>query len=174
MPTPDFSHPVTRVRINPETYIKFDGTEHVLLRNVHSEDGVRIKYDILLILYELVDWKTVGELTAPWPPDDREKIVHHLGMLHSRHIVVTDDWEILHLPESGLSGQLGQNIHINVENHHAMLRDYVRVAAYQRAIERAVTPESSYWIWGADRVSCRFSPLVRGRKKCTPLSVARM
>jgi SAM-dependent methyltransferase len=138
----DFKNPATRVRINPETYIKFDGSEHIILRNIHAEDGISIKYDIMLILYELVDWKTVGELIAPWPPMDQEKIIEHLGMLHSRHIVVTDESEMVSLPESGLSEKLGTNIHINVENHHAMLRDYVRVAAYRRAIERAVKPDT--------------------------------
>lgn len=132
-----------RVRINPETYIRFDGTETLLLKNIHSTEGLSIKYDIMLILYELIDWKSVGELIEPWPPGDREKIISHLDMLETQHIIsVSDAPEAFSVPESGLSEHLGGNIHINIENHHAMLRDYVRLAAYRRAIERAVTPET--------------------------------
>ena len=137
-----FQNPGTRVKINPETYIKFDGSENILLKNIYSEDGVSIKYDILLILYEMVTWTTIADLLMPWPPDDQQKIVQHLEMLASRHIVICSEAEVFVLPESGLSAHLGKNIHINVENHHAMLRDYVRVAAYRRAIEAAITPET--------------------------------
>jgi SAM-dependent methyltransferase len=137
-----FHDPTTRVRINPETYIKFDGTETLMLKNIHSEDGVSIKYDILLILYEMVRWITIAEVLAPWPPDDQEKIVQHLEMLASRHIVITDEADVATVSESGLSEHLGKGIHINVENHHAMLRDYIRLAAYRRAIERAVLPDT--------------------------------
>jgi SAM-dependent methyltransferase len=138
----DFRDLNTRVSINPETYIKFDGSEHLVMRNIASEDGISIKYDIMLILYELVHWKTVGELIAPWPPGDQQKIIEHLEMLYSRNIVITDESEAALLPESGLSEHLGRNIHINVENHHAMLRDYIRMTAYRRAIERAVSPDT--------------------------------
>lgn len=137
-----FQNPATRVKINPETYIKFDGSESILLKNIYSEDGVSIKYDILLILYEMVQWTTIAEILAPWPPDDQQKIVQHLEMLASRHIVICNETDAVVLPESGLSAHLGKNIHINVENHHAMLRDYVRVAAYRRAIEAAIKPET--------------------------------
>ncbi|HEY9687432.1 MAG TPA: 50S ribosomal protein L11 methyltransferase [Coleofasciculaceae cyanobacterium] len=139
---PNFNDPATRVKINSETYIKFDGSEHLLMKNIHSEDGISIKYDIMLILYEMIDWKTVGELTAPWPPGDQEKIIQHLEMLHSRHVVITDESEAATVNESGLSEHLGKNIHINVENHHAMLRDYIRMAAYRRAIEHAVKADT--------------------------------
>ncbi len=135
----NFRDPATRVKINPETYIKFDGTEHLLMKNIHSQDGVSIKYDIMLILYEMIHWKTVGELTMPWPPDDQQKIIEHLDMLYAKNIVITDESEAAAVTESGLSEHLGRNIHINVENHHAMLRDYVRMAAYRRAIEHAVS-----------------------------------
>jgi SAM-dependent methyltransferase len=137
-----FQDLTTRVKINSETYVKFDGTEHILLKNIHSEEGISIKYDIMLILYELIHWKTVGELIAPWPPDDQKKIIDHLEMLASQHIVITNESEMANIPESGLSEHLGKNIHINIENHHAMLRDFVRLAAYRRAIERAVTPDT--------------------------------
>ncbi len=129
-----------QVKINPETYVKFDGTDHLLLKNIHSQEGISIKYDIMLILYELIDWKPVGELIAPWPPEDQEKIIEHLYMLESQHIIVTSDGDSLPASESGLSANLGKNIHINIENHHAMLRDFIRLAAYRRAIEHSVQP----------------------------------
>ncbi len=132
----------TRVKLNPETYFKYDGGEHILLKNIHSDDGLSIKYDIMLILYELIHWKSVGELVEPWPPGDQEKIKAHLETLYASRIVITDEAEAAVASESGLSETLGKNIHINVENHHVMLRDYVRMAAYRRAIDRAVTPET--------------------------------
>lgn len=132
----------TQIKLNPETYIKYDGGEHILLKNIHSEEGLSIKYDIMLILYELVHWKTVGELIEPWPPDDQQKIIEHLDMLYTSSIIITENTEAASLPESGLSEHLGNKIHINVENHHAMLRDYVRMAAYRRAIEKAVKPDT--------------------------------
>lgn len=135
---PDFNNPSTRVKLNPETYLKFDGTETLLMKNLHSDQGVSIKYDIMLILYELINWTTVEQLTAPWPPDDQQKIIDHLGTLHEAKLVISDEAELADAPESGLSDNLGSNIHINVENHHHMLRDYIRMAAYRRAIERAV------------------------------------
>lgn len=137
-----FRDPSTQVKINPETYIKFDGTELLLLKNIHADEGISVKFDIMLILYELVSWKTVGELIEPWPPSDQEKIMEHLAMLSAKHIVITSDSEAKPVSESGLSEHLGKNIHINVENHHAMLRDYVRLAAYRRAIERSVSPDT--------------------------------
>jgi len=129
-----------KVKVNSETYVKFDGTDHLMLKNMTASDGLSMKYDIMLILYELVEWKTVGELIAPWPPGDQQKIIEHLATLEDQHIIIASDAVEKPKSESGLSEHLGKNIHINVENHHYMLRDYVRVAAYRRAIERAVKP----------------------------------
>jgi SAM-dependent methyltransferase len=162
---PNFNDPATRVKINSETYIKFDGSEHLLMKNIHSEDGISIKYDIMLILYEMIDWKTVGELTAPWPPGDQEKIIQHLEMLHSRHVVITDESEAATVNESGLSEHLGKNIHINVENHHAMLRDYIRMAAYRRAIEHAVKPDTIALDLGCGSGILSFFTATAGAKK---------
>jgi SAM-dependent methyltransferase len=160
-----FQDPATRVKINPETYVKFDGSDQLLLKNIHSQDGISVKYDIMLILYELIDWKTVGELIAPWPPDDQEKIKSHLDMLASRHIVITNEADAATLSESGLSEHLGRHIHINVENHHAMLRDYVRMAAYRRAIENAVTPDTLALDLGCGSGILSFFTVSAGAKK---------
>ncbi len=160
-----FHNPLTRVRLNSETYIKFDGTENLLMKNLHSQDGISIKYDIMLILYELIDWKTVGELVEPWPPDDQRKIIDHLEMLLSRSIVITDENDAAKLPESGLAEHLGKNIHINVENHHAMLRDYVRLAAYRRAIENNVTADTVAMDLGCGTGILSFFAVTAGAKK---------
>ncbi len=141
--TDKFRNPDLKVKINPDTYIKFDGSDKVMLQNVGGEQGITIKYDILLILYDLVDWKSIGDLIEPWPFNDQEKIIEHLSMLSESKIILdSDSPEPVERSESGLSEFLGSKIHINVENHHNMLRDYVRMAAYRRAIERAITPET--------------------------------
>ncbi len=131
-----------KVKINSETYMKFDGTDHLMIKNIHSSEGMSLKYDIMLILYELIDWKSVGDLIEPWPECDQKKIIDYLASLESQHIIISSDRPEAAVPESGLSAHLGKNIHINVENHHYMLRDYVRLAAYRRAIERAVKPDT--------------------------------
>lgn len=137
-----FRNPATRVRINTDTYIKFDGSDQLTMQNIYSERGMRIKYDIMLILYEMINWTTVGELIAPWPPDDQEKIMDHLAMLAESKIIIDETSGVEAPSESGLSEFLGNKIHINVENHHNMLRDYVRLAAYRRAIEQHTTTDT--------------------------------
>ena len=118
-----FRNPETRVKINAETYMRFDGTDFVMLKNIDSKEALRIKYDIMLILYELLDWKSVGELTNPWPPEDQEKIMMYLEMMAHNHVIIDDETGEREASESGLSQHLGSNIHINDENHLAMLRD---------------------------------------------------
>jgi len=155
-----------RIKIKPDTFIKFDGSEHVLLQNIACADGVRIKYDIMLILYELVDWKNVGDLIAPWPPDDQEKILDHLEMMGRSDILIEEnELESSDDSESGLSPHLGSRIHINVENHHNMLRDYVRMAAYRRAIENNVTPETVAMDLGCGSGVLSFFTVQAGAKK---------
>ncbi|MEB3245707.1 MAG: 50S ribosomal protein L11 methyltransferase [Vampirovibrionales bacterium] len=138
-------NPHVKVRISPDTYMKFDGSEHVMLQNIGSEQGMRIKFDIMLILYEMIDWKSVGEITAPWPPDDQVKILDHLEMMNKAKIVQIeglDGTTVEEASESGLGKHVGKHIHINSENHLNMMKDHVRMVAYQRAIERNVTPET--------------------------------
>jgi protein arginine N-methyltransferase 1 len=160
-----FQDLTTQVKLNPETYIKYDGGEHILLKNIHSEEGLSIKYDIMLILYELIHWKSVGELIEPWPPGDQQKIIEHLDMLYASRIIITEATESAYLPESGLSEHLGNKIHINVENHHAMLRDYVRMAAYRRAIEKAVKPDTIAMDLGCGSGILSFFTAKAGAKK---------
>lgn len=141
-PGVDFQNPATRVRMNPDSYLKFEDGETVTLHNVASEESIRIKYDILLILYPMIHWISVGELCEGWPPEDQEKIKDHLAMLHQGKIIVTSEAELQEKPPSNLPANLGDKICINVENHHVMLRDSIRMACYQRAIEQTINAES--------------------------------
>lgn len=164
-PMSKFRDPETQIRINPDTYIQFDGTDHVFLRNVMCEEAIRIKYDIILILYDLVDWCTVANLIAPWPPDDQEKIMETLEKLYQGKVIICDESEIEVKSESGLPKTLGSHIHINVENHHAMLRDYVRLAAYRRAIEHTVNAETVAMDLGCGTGILSFFAAQAGAKK---------
>lgn len=135
---PDFQNPTTMVRINPETYLKFEDTDMVTLQHATANSSVRIKYDIMLILYPMMNWITVGDLCEGWPPDDQQKIKEHLAMLHKAHIVVTEESELAQTAPSSLPEELGNSVTINVENHVHMLQDTVRMASYQRAIQNQV------------------------------------
>ncbi|MDX2083857.1 MAG: 50S ribosomal protein L11 methyltransferase [Candidatus Melainabacteria bacterium] len=144
------NRPDTRLRINAETYVKFDGGNHVVIQNAYSEAAVRIKYDILLVLYELVEWNSIETLLAPWPTDDRHKIVDYLEMFYQAQIILLEGETPTEnpLPPDGnaapesVEANTKTRVHINVENHHTMLKDHVRMTAYRRAIERAVSSES--------------------------------
>ncbi|MCA9807229.1 MAG: 50S ribosomal protein L11 methyltransferase [Cyanobacteria bacterium HKST-UBA06] len=135
---PDFENPETRLRINPETYLKFEDGEMVTMQHLLANASVRIKYDIMLILYPMVNWVTVAELCEGWPPEDQAKIKEHLAMMYKAKLVVTDESEIATASQSGLPKRLGDNITINIENHVHMLQDTVRMASYQRAIQNQV------------------------------------
>lgn len=164
---PNFNDRNTRVKMNPETYIKFDETDHVMISNVFSEgNALSIKSDILLLLWDITDWKTIGEILDAWPdPSDHQKIVEHLCNLHDCKIVITDESQMRKPLESGLSDKLGAKIHINVENHHVMMKDFVRLAAYRRAIERAVKPDSVAMDLGCGSGILSFFAAKAGAKK---------
>jgi hypothetical protein len=70
-------NPAVKVKLHADTYIKFDGSDHIVIQNAFSESAVRIKYDILLVIYELVNWKALEELLAPWPEGDQKKIIDY-------------------------------------------------------------------------------------------------
>lgn len=160
----DFRNLETRVRINPETLMRFEEGDMVTLQHPQAEQSVRIKYDIMLILYPMVNWVTVGELCEGWPPDDQEKIKDHLQMLYQSRIIVTSEEELAEPPPSSLPPSLG-NVTINIENHHHMLRDSIRMACYRRAIEKAVTPESVVMDLGAGSGILSFFAARAGAKK---------
>ena len=143
-PVIDFNDPNTRVRINPETYMKFEDGEMVTLHNLAADtSAVRIKYDIMLILYPMVNWTTVGELVREWPEDDQALIISHLDMLHKAHIVITHESEQAESTEGNVPKNIGNTVIINVENHHHMLRDTMRMSPYERAISNSIKPGES-------------------------------
>lgn len=131
-----------QIRINPDTYLRFDGSDHISISNIACEHALRMKPDILLVLWDMVQWKSVAELLAPWPETDQMKILEYLEKLHHYKIIATAADNPANfpavLPESGISGKVGAKIHFNLENHHVMLRDFVRVSSYRRAIENAL------------------------------------
>lgn len=142
---PDFSNPATRIKINPETYIRFEGDKYVLLGNVHSDDkqGMRVQSDILLVLWDVVDWKTMGDIFRAWQdPSDHQKIMNYMQQFYDLSIIITDESEEPGLKDEIPSDDLASQQHFNVENHLLMLQDHVRLASYRRAIERAVTKET--------------------------------
>jgi len=94
--------------------LKFDGTDHLLIKNIHSPDGLSQKYDIMLILYELMDWKSVAELIEPWPPGDQKKIIEHLATLEAQHIIIASDKPVQEVAESGLSAWVRANSRTSV------------------------------------------------------------
>ncbi len=155
----------TRVRINPDTTLRFEGDDQVVLQHRFSEQSVRIKYDIMLILYPMVNWITVGELCEGWPPEDQEKIKDHLEMLHTSKVVITDESEMANEKEDGLPENLGNKVTINIENHHHMLRDSIRMACYRRAIEQAVDKDTVVMDLGAGSGILSFFAARAGAKK---------
>lgn len=136
------TQPKLAIKLRSESYVKFDGTEMVTLQNAFCDQALRIKYDILLIVYELIDWKPIQELIAPWPPDDQQKILNYLQMFYEAQLIEVEGEPQQGGPTQGTNpkgtGSSYNKVPINVENHHNMLKDSVRMAAYRRAIERTV------------------------------------
>jgi len=161
----DFTDLDTKVRINPATHLIFEEDKMVTLQHPHSAKGVRIQYDIMLILYPMTEWITVGELCEGWPPEDQKKIKSHLGMLHESRVVITESTQEMNLDESVLPENLGDSIKINIENHHHMLRDSIRMACYQRAINNLVNEDSIVLDLGSGSGILSFFAARAGAKK---------
>ena len=138
--------PGLRVRLNNETYIKFNGTDQLIFQNAYCESALSIQFDILLIIYEITDWRSVQELIAPWPEADQDKILNYLAMFYQSQMLLIEGMESA-AQNQGKESDSPQaapinKVPINVENHHNMLKDNVRMAAYRRAIERVIKPDS--------------------------------
>lgn len=175
MPKSTFSRRHTRVKINPETYIRFDGTPDLLLSNVYSDgQALQIQSDIMLILWDITDWKPVGEILDTWPdPSDHPKIIDHLYNLYTISVVVVEgdeaqvaaDAKSESLEQGGIASNLHKNLHFNAENHVVMLGDHVRLSSYRRAIERSVSKDSVVMDLGCGTGVLGFFAAKAGAKK---------
>lgn len=147
-----FRNPESYLKINPNTFLKFENDGFVMLQHMYCDNALRIRYDIMLILYELVEWKRVADLIAPWPQPDQVKILEYLEMMGQAQILVEQTTYREPAPGEShgkqaaaidpdatpLAEHVGSQLVFNVLNHFTMLRDNVRLNAFRRAIERRV------------------------------------
>jgi precorrin-6B methylase 2 len=143
-------HPGCNIRLAPDTYCRFDGSQEVTLQSAFCDQALRIKFDILLILYELIQWKDYQSLIDPWPEPDQVKIKQYLQMFYDAQMLQVQGVNDTAALTPGSPEDLDANserlrrsfnkVPINVENHLNMLKDNVRMAAYRRAIERLIKP----------------------------------
>lgn len=132
----------------PGVYIKFESNGKILIQNVNSDTAVSFGKDVMLLLFDFFepesDGKTIKEFLNNWPPESHPELIKNINLLIASEILIdigqkkeieaSDDTPQAPTPET--------NIHINLVNHHYMLKDYVRVAAYRRAIENKIKPGS--------------------------------
>lgn len=134
--------------VPPGVYIKLESDGKVLIQNVNSDAAVSFGKDVMLLLFDFFEpggeGKTVNEFLSNWPPDSHPELITNINLLIASEILIdigqkqeieaSDDTPQAPTPET--------NVHINLVNHHYMLKDYVRVAAYRRAIENKIKPGS--------------------------------
>lgn len=139
---PDFHQLDTTLKINPHSQLLFDGTEMVTLQNMASEKGLNIKYDIMLILFMMVDWVSVEKLISGWPTSDQEKIINYLKMMHDAKFIITPNDEKQAKQEKALAEKpeptAGSGINFHLGNHLLMLQDTTRIRAYEKAIQKVI------------------------------------
>lgn len=156
---PDFDNPETRIKIHPGTSIAFDDSDHVVLSHPNSPEGqaIRVQSDILLILWDLVYWKSMGALLQEWPdPVDYPKIKAYIKQFYECNLLITEGGEAnpsvgtvlplssdTPLPTASPAAvakldALVEHQHFNLHNHTFMLKDDRRVLAFKQAIDRAV------------------------------------
>lgn len=165
-----FSRRHHQVKISPETYIRFDGSKDILLSNVYGDgQALQIQADILLILWDIAEFKPIGTILDNWPdPSDHPKIIDHLYNLYTVNVVmvdVEDTSETLSPLGARLPDKLHANLHFNPENHVVMLKDHVRLSSYRRAIERQVTPDTVAMDLGCGTGILSFFTAKAGAKK---------
>ncbi len=177
MPKSTFGRRHTQVKINPETYIRFDGTKELLLSNVYSDgQALQIQSDIMLILWDITEWKSLGEIMDSWPdPIDHPKIVDHLYNLYTIQVVIVESEQTEGakpaapsagtIEQGGIASNLHKNLHFNTDNHVTMLGDHIRLSSYRRAIERSVGPESVVMDLGCGTGVLGFFAAKAGAKK---------
>ncbi|MGD9581449.1 MAG: 50S ribosomal protein L11 methyltransferase [Vampirovibrionia bacterium] len=132
--------------VPPGVYIKMEADGKVLIQNVNSDSAVSFGKDVMLVLFDFFDpesdGKSINEFLANWPPESHPELIKNIQLLIASEILIdigkkvqieaSDDVPQAPTPET--------NVHINLINHHYMLKDCVRVSAYRRAIENKVKP----------------------------------
>jgi SAM-dependent methyltransferase len=156
--------------LSPNVYLKFGPDGKIMIQNVNSDAAVEFTKDVLLVLYDFFnpanDGLKVNDFLQNWPIDSHNELKRSINILTGSEILVeparaeeltTDDTPQAPTPE--------KNIHINLINHHYMLKDYVRLAAYRRAIENNVKPGSIAMDLGTGTGILAFFAAKAGAKK---------
>jgi SAM-dependent methyltransferase len=131
-----------RFRLNPGTYVQLAAPDEVVLKNIHGDSAVGMAWDMLLVLHRLSEWIAVGDLLDDWPEDQHHRLIDHLDALQQRKIVVSDQAAGPVVPAPATRPAAAPPVRLDLEHHFAMLRDFVRGAAYRGAIERATGPQT--------------------------------
>ncbi|MEW5820602.1 MAG: 50S ribosomal protein L11 methyltransferase [Cyanobacteriota bacterium] len=160
-----------RLIMAPGVYMKFEDQGKILMQNVNSEGAVEFSKDIILLVYDFFSPENGGLVVADflknWPPDSHEELKRSIQLLIGSEILIdldkveeakkSDDTPQAPTPE--------KNVHINLINHHYMLKDYVRVAAYRRAIENKIREGSVAMDLGTGTGILAFIAAKAGAKK---------
>ena len=136
-----------RLTVAPGVYIKLESDGKVLIQNVNSESAVSFEKDIILLLFDFFDptgnGKNISEFLQNWPTESHTELQKSIQMLIGSEILI-DIGQVEQVKQSDDTPQAPTpetQVHINLINHHYMLKDNVRVAAYRRAIENKVKPD---------------------------------
>lgn len=119
-----------------------------MIQNINSETAVQFIKDSLLILFEFCNpengYLTIRDFIKNWPPESHPELVKSINILIGGEILVEAGQkpvikENVDIPQAPTPEK---NVHINLINHHYMLKDYVRLSAYRKAIENKIKPGS--------------------------------
>lgn len=132
-----------RLRVRPGTSILLDGKGGCTLV---ASQGVRLDVspDVGMLICEFADWRHLRELVGS-DAEGSQRIAEDLAVLVDRGLLVREGDE--GGPESDKREQ--PSVKIDIENHLSLLKDAVRIRAYQRALDRAVGPTTCVLDLGA-------------------------
>lgn len=160
-----------RLVIPPGVYMKFEGDSKILIQNVNSDGAVEFTKDILLLLYDFFSPKNGGMLVSEflknWPQESHSELQKSIKLLIGSEILIDIDQaeKIQEGSDDPQAPTPEKNVHINLINHHYMLKDYVRVAGYRRAIENKVKEGSIAMDLGTGTGILAFLAAKAGAKK---------
>lgn len=160
-----------KLTLAPSVFLKFENEGKVIIQNVNSESAVEFSKDAILILFEFFNPENghiiVGDFIQNWPPESHDELLKSINLLIGGDILVDinekqDQSQSVDTPQAPTPEK---NVHINLINHHYMLKDYVRLAGYRRAIENKVKPESVAMDLGTGTGILAFFAAKAGAKK---------